>query len=233
MSETERLFLLKNDELAEHIIQHDHHHVGEHLHRHAPQGLGIVEAGDKDGRRAVGTADDGDGGRAVGDGGSGRCAAGGHVQHRIRAKPASQQAQRTVHKALHQSRPLGGQQVAEDHHDGGVQYQCTQTAGDECTKFFQCFPALRPAGEDERPVGDVGEQNADDIVQHIAPAVGGFVAEQAAEQRIQYDVQQCGQHTENEISQHLAVLYKPVFHNCTKTAPPPFSRQRGCSSHCV
>ena len=134
------------------------------------------------------------------------------MQHRIRAKPASQQAQRTVHKALHQSRPLGGQQVAEDHHDGGIQYQCTQTAGDECTKFFQRFSALRPAGEDERPVGDVGEQNADAIVQHIAPAVGSCIAEQPAEQRIQYDVQQCGQHTENEISQHLAVLYKPVFH---------------------
>ena len=134
------------------------------------------------------------------------------MQHRIRAKPASQQTQRTVHKALHQSRPLGGQQVAEDHHDGGIQYQCTQTAGDECTKFFQCFSALRPAGKDERPVGDVGEQNADDIVQHIAPAVGGFVAEQAAEQRIQYDVQQCGQHTENQVTEHFPVLFEKFHH---------------------
>ena len=54
-------FLFKNDEFAEHIVQHDHQYIGKDLHGKAPQCLRIVAAGNKDRRGAVCTADDGNG----------------------------------------------------------------------------------------------------------------------------------------------------------------------------
>ena len=62
------------------------------------------------------------------------------------------------------------------------------------------------AAEHERPVGGVGKQDAEDVVQHIAPAVGGGVAEQPVEQGVQQDIQQGGQHAEDQIGDNLPVL---------------------------
>ena len=53
------LLFLKNDQLAEHIVQHDHQYIGKDLHGKAPQCLRIVAAGNEDRRGAVCTADDG------------------------------------------------------------------------------------------------------------------------------------------------------------------------------
>ena len=61
------LAIFKDDQLAEHIVQHDHQYIGKDLHGKAPQCLRIVAAGNEDRRGAVCTADDGNGGRAIRD----------------------------------------------------------------------------------------------------------------------------------------------------------------------
>ena len=60
----------------------------------------------------------------------------------------------------------------------GIQYHGTQTAGDKCTKLLCHRFASGLAVEHKGPVGGVGKQDAEDVVQHIAPAVGGGVAKQ-------------------------------------------------------
>ena len=57
------------------------------------------------------------------------------------------------------------------------------------------------------PVGGVGKQDAQDVVQHVAPAVGGGVAEQVIEQGIQHDVEQGGQHAKDQVTEHFPVLF--------------------------
>ena len=115
-------------------------------------------------------------------------------------------------QALHQGCALGCQQVAAHHHDDGIQHQCAQAAGDECTELLRHLPALGPAAEHERPVGGVGKQDAQDVVQHVAPAVGGGVAEQVVEQGIQHDVEQGGQHAKDQVTEHFPVLFEKFNH---------------------
>ena len=95
------------------------------------------------------------------------------------------------------SRTLRSQQVAAHDHDSGIQHHGAQTAGDKGAKLFCHGFAGGLAAEHERPVGAVGKQDAQSVIQHIAPAVGGGVAEQAAEQRIQHNIQQGGQHAKD------------------------------------
>lgn len=121
-------------------------------------------------------------------------------------------AQHPLHQLVHQRCTLRSQQIAQHQHNCSVQQHCTQTTGDECTKFPRHGLALRFAAEHKGAVGAVGKQDADDVIQHIAPAVGSCVAEQLVEQRIQHNVQQGAQHAENQIAQHFPVFLDPVYH---------------------
>ena len=113
---------------------------------------------------------------------------------------------------LHPRSTLRGHQVAADHHNGGIQYHGAQTAGDKCTKLLCHRSASGLAVEHKGPVGGVGKQDAEDVVQHIAPAVGGGVAEQIVEQGIQHNIQQGGQHAEDQVGQDLIMLFDPFEH---------------------
>ena len=121
-------------------------------------------------------------------------------------------AQHPLHQLVHQRCALGRQQIAQHQHNCSIQQHCTQTAGDKCAELPCHLPATGLAAEDERPVGGVGKQDAEDVVQHIAPAVGGGVAEQPVEQRVQQDIQQGGQHAENQVGQDLIMLFDPFEH---------------------
>ena len=129
---------------------------------------------------------------------------------------------------------LGRQQIAQHQHNCSVQQHCAQTAGDKCTKLLCHRSASGLAAEDERPVGGIGKQDAEDVVQHIAPAVGGSVAEQPAEQRIQHNIQQGGQYAENQVTEHFPVLFEKFYHGFVNKKQP---RRRypatGLQSHCV
>ena len=158
------------------------------------------------------------GGKVTGNGGGAICHGGMapgkavcHVEGSIRTQPARHGAQQTLHGGVHQRRPLCGKKVAAHHHNDGIQHQCAQTAGDECTELLRHLPALGPAAEHERPVGGVGKQDAQDVVQHVAPAVGGGVAEQLAEQGIQHDVEQGGQHAKDQVTEHFPVLFEKIY----------------------
>ena len=120
--------------------------------------------------------------------------------------------QQAAHEAVHQRRALGRQQVAQNQHDGGVQQQRAQTAGDKGCKLFCLLPAPRFAAEHERPVGGVGKQDAEDVIQHIAPAVGGGIAEQPVEQRVQQDIEQGGQHPKDQVAEHFPMFLEPLYH---------------------
>ena len=147
-----------------------------------------------------------------------------------RAKPVGHHAQHPLHQLVHQRRALGRQQIAQHQHNCSVQQHCTQTAGDKCTKLLCHRSASGLAVEHKGPVGGVGKQDAEDVVQHIAPAVGGGVAEQIVEQGIQHNIQQGGQHAENQVGDDLPVLFKNFYHGfVNKNSPAAVTRQRGCS----
>ena len=81
-----------------------------------------------------------------------------------------------------------------------------------------------------------GKQDAEDVVQHIAPAVGGGVAEQIVEQRVQQDIEQGGQHPKDQVAEHFPMFLFPVYHKFMsflyfgyKNSPAAVTRQRGCS----
>ena len=128
-------------------------------------------------------------------------------------------AQHPLHQLVHQRCALGRQQIAQHQHNCSVQQHCTQTAGDKCTKFPRHGLALRFAAEHKGAVGAVGKQDADDVIQHIAPAVGRGVAEQAVEQRIEHDVQQGGQHAKDKVAEHFPVFFEEFYHFSYKNSP--------------
>ena len=129
-------------------------------------------------------------------------------------------AQHPLHQLVHQRCTLRSQQIAQHQHNCSVQQHCTQTTGDECTKFSRHGLALRFAAEHKGAVGAVGKQDADDVIQHIAPAVGGCIAKQLVEQRIQHNVQQGAQHAENQIAQHFPVFLEKIYHSSSNPLRP-------------
>ena len=54
----------------------------------------------------------------------------------------------------------------------------------------------------------------------IAPAVGGCIAKQLVEQRIQHNVQQGAQHAENQIAQHFPVFLEKIYHSSSNPLRP-------------
>ena len=123
-------------------------------------------------------------------------------------------------QTVHQRRALRSQQVAAHDHDGGIQHHGAQTAGDKGAELFRHRFAGGLAAEHERPVGAVGKQDAQSVIQHIAPAVGGSVAEQLAEQRVQQDIQQGGQHAEDQVTEHFPVLFEEFYHGSSNPLRP-------------
>ena len=123
-------------------------------------------------------------------------------------------------QTVHQRRALRSQQIATHDHDSGIQHHGAQTAGDKGAELFCHGFAGGLAAEHERPVGAVGKQDAQSIIQHIAPAVGGGVAEQPAEQRIQHNIQQGGQHAEDQVTEHFPVLFEKFYHGFVNKNSP-------------
>ena len=143
-----------------------------------------------------------------------------HVEGSIRTQPARHGAQQTLHGGVHQRRALRSQQIATHDHDSGIQHHGAQTAGDKGAELLGHGFAGGLAAEHERPVGAVGKQDAQGVIQHIAPAVGGGIAEQPAEQRIQHNIQQGGQHAEDQITEHFPVLFEKFYHGFVNKNSP-------------
>ena len=153
-----RSLFLEDQQLAEHIIQHHHNHVGKHLHANAPQ------------------------------------------------------------PQIRRGHQGGAHQVAAHKHDRGVHHQRAQAAGHKAAELPQRGAAVGLAPEHPDAVGEIGEQNAEHIVRHVAPAVGRLVAEQSFKHYIQYNVQKSGQPSKKQVGNWLPILLHQfrqfVLHVC-------------------
>ena len=212
--------LFKDDQLTEHIVQHHDHHVGEYFDTQSPQHLCVVATGDKNGGGAVCSADDGNCCGTVRAAHRCSCIGCRHLDGRIRANPMGHNIQQSLHHTVHQRRALRSQQVAAHDHDGGIQHHGAQTTGDKGAELLGHGFAGGSAAEHERPVGAVGKQDAQGVIQHIAPAVGGGVAEQLVEQGVQYNIEQGGQHAEDQVAEHFPVLLDKFYHNFVNKNSP-------------